>query len=228
MSTAAGTESTAVDEAAEESAVETVTLGRTTAPRYMTLDEFDDFPWGDDVKAELVRGEVRLSPMAGLAHGRIVRNIFRALDAHVLARGGGGGEVFGDGIGYALPALSQTNRGPDVSFIREGKLPEEAPIKGAPRAAPDLAVEVLSPSETWDETEEKVADLFAAGAAVIWIVSPRLRRVTVRTPEGGARVLDEAGTLDGAPVLPEFAMRVADVFVGVRAPAPRRRRGKSA
>lgn len=211
MTTTVGTESAPADEA-----VETVTLGRTTAPRYMTLDQFDDFPWGDE-KAELVRGEVRLSPMAGLAHGRIVRNIFRALDAHVLARGGG--EVFGDGIGYALPVLSQTNRGPDVSFVRAGKLPEAAPIKGSPRAAPDLAVEVLSPSETWDETEEKVADLFAAGAAVIWIVSPRLRRVTVRTPEGGARALDEGGTLDGAPVLPEFAMPVADVFRGVERPA---------
>ena len=221
--------STTVDPAstpAEQAEVETVTLGRTTAPRYMTLDEFDDFPWGDDVKAELVRGEVRLSPMAGLAHGRIVRNIFVALYTHVTARGGG--EVFGDGLGYALPELSQTNRGPDASFIRDGKLPAEAPIKGAPRAAPDLAVEVLSPSETWDETEEKVADLFAAGASVIWIVSPRLRRVTVRTPEGGARVLGESDVLDGAPVLPEFAMRVADVFAGVQAPAPRRRRGKSA
>lgn len=213
------------ESAPADEAVETITLGRTTAPRYMTLDEFDDFPWGDE-KAELVRGEVRLSPMAGLAHGRIVRNIFRALDVHVLARDVG--EVFGDGIGYALPELPHTNRGPDVSFVRAGKLPEEAPIKGSPRAAPDLAVEVLSPSETWDETEEKVTDLFAAGTVVIWIVSPRLRRVTVRTADGGPRVLGDADVLDGAPVLPEFVMRVADVFAGVQAPAPRRRRGKRA
>ena len=209
-----------------EPVVETVTLGRTTAPRYMTLEEFDEFPWSDDAQPELVRGEVRLSPMPGLAHSRIVRNIFVALYAHVLARDVG--EVFGDGIGYVLPELPRTNRGPDVSFIRTGKLPAEAPVKGSARAAPDLAVEVLSPSNTARKVEEKVADYVAAGVAVVWIVNPRLRRVTVRTPEGGARALDEDATLDGAPVLPDFTLRVADVFAGVRAPTPRPRRGKRA
>lgn len=221
MATIVGTEPVP----AVEPAVETITLGRTTAPRYMTLAEFEEFPWGEE-NAELVRGEVRLSPMAGLAHGRIVRNIFLALHTHVIARKIG--EVFGDGIGYSLPALPDTNRGPDVSFVRAGKLPEEAPIKGAPRVAPDLAVEVLSPSETWEDTEAKVSDLFAAGATVIWIVSPRYRRVTIRTAEGSPRVLDATQVLDGAPVLPEFTMPVAEVFAGVEVAPERRRRGKSA
>lgn len=202
-------------------AVETVTLGEVTAPRYMTLEEFDDFDWGD-VHAELVRGEVQLSPMAGLAHGRIVRNIFRALDAYVLPLNIG--EVFGDGLGYALPALWQTNRGPDVSFIHGGTLPAEAPLRGSARATPDLAVEVLSPSNTARKVEAKVADYVTAGVAVVWVVDPRTRQVTVRAPDGGARVVGEGAVLDGAPVLPEFTMPVAAVFAGVA--APRRRRSR--
>ena len=209
---------------------EMVTLGETTAPRYMTLRQFDDFPWSDDVQAELVRGEVYLSPMPGLAHGRIVRNIFIALYQYVLARNVG--EVFGDGLGYVLPELYRTNRSPDVSFIRAGTLPAAAPVKGSARAVPDLAVEVLSPSDMARKLETKVADYFAAGTAVVWIVDPRSRRVTVRTPDGASRVLGEGETLDGAPVLPEFTLPVIDVFAGVQAPVRRapsgtRRGGKS-
>lgn len=224
MATTVGTASVPAVRAPKP-AVETVTLGRTTAPRYMTLEQFEDFDWTDDVEPELVRGEVRLSPMSGFAHARIVRNIFRALDAHATANDAG--EVFGDGTGYVLVDLPQTYRGPDVSFVRAGKLPALAPIKGAARVTPDLAVEVLSPSERRRDTGGKIADLFAAGTAVVWIVNPRTRQVTIRTPDGTHGVLVETDALDGVPVLPAFTTRVSDVFAGVAAPTPRRR-GKSA
>lgn len=205
--------------------VETITVGRTTAPRYMTLEEFENFAWGEE-KVELVRGEVRfaegacVSPFAAGAHTIIVHNILFALHAHVAPRHLG--RVYGDGTGYTLPGLPDTARGPDVSFVRAGLLPDLMPIQGAFRVAPDLAVEVISPSESWSDTEEKIEDLFAAGTAVVWIVSPRRRRVTVRTPSGIPRVLEESEVLDGAPVLPDFAMPLTDVFAGV-APESRRR-----
>lgn len=207
---------------APDPAVETVTLGRTTAPRYMTLRQFERFPWSDDVMAELVRGEVVLSPLAGAAHSRIVRNLVLALDAYARARGLG--EVFGDGAGYVLKVLPRTVRGPDVSFVRAGGLPQLVPVRGFFEITPDLAVEVLSPSNRPKQIEGRIVDLFAAGTAVVWVVDPRTRGVTVRTPDRGARALGEADTLDGAPALPEFTIRVADVFAGVAPPPPPRRR----
>lgn len=201
---------------------ETVTLGGTTAPRYMTVAQFERFPWSDDVVPELVRGEVQLSPLPAAVHGWIVRNLTRALDAY--ARPLGLGEVFGDGMGYRLRPLTLTVRGPDVSFVRTGRLPASVPTRGYFEVAPDLAVEVLSPSNRRARMEQRISDLFATGTAAVWVVDPRTRAVTVRTPDGGARVLGEADTLDGAPVLPEFTMPVADVFAGVAPPPLRRRR----
>lgn len=185
-------------------------------PRHMTLGEFEDYPWNVEGKLELVRGEVRVTPPPGFAHARVVRNIFRALDAYVFANRLG--EVFGDGAGYALLQLPNTYRMPDVSYVRAGRLPELAPLRGAARLAPDLTVEVLSPSESWSDTNEKLEDAFAAGTAAAWVVDPRRWQVTVFTPDWGRRVVGEGELLDGAPVLPEFAMPVADVFAGVERP----------
>lgn len=184
------------------------------APRRMTLAEFEAAEWRtEDGKVELVRGEVRVTPFPAGAHSWIVRNIFRALDAH--AAGGGLGEVFGDGTGYALPGLPDTWRGPDVSFVRAGQLPDALPLRGAFRVAPDLAVEVLSPSETWAEVMAKVDDLFAAGTRAVWIVDARRRRVHVLAPDGRQVAVAEEGTLDGGAVLPGLALPVAAVFAGV-------------
>lgn len=190
----------------------TTVVAMAAMPRRMTLEEYEAHPWGDE-KVELVRGEVRMTPAPGLAHSRIVRNVFRILDRFVLERGLG--EVFGDATGYVIPGLPHTMRVPDVSFVRAGRLQEEAPHRGAAQVAPDLAVEVLSPSETWTAVMEKVDDLFAGGTATLWVVDARRRRVEVLTPLGGRATVAEGGTLDGGDVLPGLAVPVADLFVGV-------------
>lgn len=183
-------------------------------PQRMTLAEFEEYPWDDDTyQVELVRGEVRVSPMPAWAHAHITRTIFRALDAYVSAHGLG--EVYFDGTGYVLTSLPDTYRGPDVSFVTAGRLSGAATLRGAIRMAPDLAVEVISPSDTYGRLEEKFDDYFASGVQVAWLVHPRRRSVEVALPDGSRHLLGEGDTLDGAPVLPEFTIAVADLFAGV-------------
>ena len=125
---------------------------RTTDMLLMSAEEFLAYPLAEG-KAELVRGELRVTPPAGGPHGKASTNLVIMLGAFAgLHRHG---TVFADGVGYELLALPRTVRVPDVSFVASGRLPEPGIGPGLLKLAPDLAVEVLSPSETASELEEK-------------------------------------------------------------------------
>ncbi len=80
---------------------------------------------------------------------------------------------------------------------------------------PDLVVEVLSASDLPAVVRGKRTDYFDAGAAVVWLVDLDARGVEVWTPGAAPRWVGEHSTLDGAPVLPDFAVAVRDLFAGV-------------
>ena len=208
----------AAPDPATDSSVETITIGDLVAPRYMTLEAFENFPWSCDEFVELVYGEVRVSPIAAASHSRIIRTVFLALHAHVTGRGLG--DVYGDGAGYVLTRLPNTLRGPDVSFVRAGRLPDILPLRGAFRVTPDLAVEVLSANDTYVEVDERRENMFDAGAQCWWLIDPRRRRVEVHVPDGTRRVLREGETLDGAPVLPGVCDACRGRVCGRRSPGP--------
>ena len=186
-------------------------------PTRMTVEEYLDYPWREtswrDRPIELVHGEVRVAAFPAGAHALIVSNIFSALWEFVHGRTLG--RVFGDNTGYALPHRGDTIRGPDVSFVRAGRLPAQQPLRGLFSLAPDLAVEVLSPSDTYGEVAEKLEDFFAGGTELVWLVDARRWRIEAVTPDGVRRVYMEGTTADAAPVLLEFRMDIADVFAGV-------------
>ncbi|GJG85811.1 hypothetical protein tb265_09920 [Gemmatimonadetes bacterium T265] len=184
-------------------------------PKRMTAEEFLNYPWGD-TPVELVHGEVRVAPFPAGAHAHVVDNMYGALRDYVRAHQLG--RVYGDNTGYALPHRDDTIRGPDVSFVRAGRLPDELPLKGLFQIAPDFGVEVLSPSDTYAEVAEKLDDFFSAGVELMWLLDPRRRRVEAVAPDGARRTFAERGAAevaDAAPVLPGFTMAVADVFAGV-------------
>lgn len=184
--------------------------------RGLTAAEFATLPPIEYGMAELVHGEIVVSPFAGGRHGRIVRNIFVPLHLYVEAHGLG--EAFTDGTGYALPQRDDAVRGPDVSFVRAGRLDPDTLPDGWVPLAPDLAIEVLSPSETHSMVMEKLADYFAGGTALAWVVDPRRRGVEVHAADGSMRWVPAGATLDGAPVLPDFRLAVDAVFKGAAPP----------
>ena len=100
---------------------------------------------------------------------------------------------------------------PDVAFFRSeqlinGNLPEEA----ISSVIPDLAVEILSPSNTKNEMDRKLREYFAAGVRLVWYADHRKRLVWVYEAVDQVTILDQTGTLDGGTVLPGFTLRVAD------------------
>ena len=177
------------------------------AARLVTAEELANYP--DSKDYELVRGVPRVYEPPGGLHGRLGGRIAARLLDHV--------ERFGLGTvlveaGYVLRRGPDTVRGPDVSFLSAARLPrDQIPEEFIP-GAPDLAVEILSPSSRWSEVEEKVADYLAGGTRLVWVMEPRERRVVVRYPDRPSRTLTAGDVLDGEDVVPGFALTLADLF----------------
>ena len=178
----------------------------------MTVDEFLMLPQRE-VKEELVRGELRVNPPPGGPHGVAGANLIAFLIAHVVSRKLG--VVFGDGVGYQLMQIPHTVRVPDASFVREDRMPAEGVGPGLFKFAPDIAIEVLSPSETASEVQEKLDDYLVAGTSLVWIVDPVRRTVMTVSRNAPLVLLHESDTLDGGEVLPEFSCAVSDIFYRV-------------
>jgi Uma2 family endonuclease len=178
----------------------------------MTAEEFLVYPV-HDAKAELVRGELRVTPPPGGPHGVATYNLVFMLGDYV--RQQRLGRVFGDGIGYELLRLPHTVRVPDASFVRADRLPPEGVHPGLLKFAPDLAVEVLSPSETASDLEEKLDDYTVSGTPLIWVIDPVRRTVMIVAADAPVRWLREGDTLDGGSVIRGFSCAVADIFEGI-------------
>ena len=106
---------------------------------------------------------------------------------------------------------------PDVAFVSIDRLPgRQIPREPVPDLGPDLAVEVLSESNTKAEIDQKLREYFQSGTRLAWIIDPPTRTVAVyRGPGEPARVLAESETLDGGDVLPGFTLAVSELFANV-------------
>jgi Uma2 family endonuclease len=181
-----------------------------TQPVATTLMTAEDLlALGDDAHYELIEGMlVPMSP-AGRKHGRIGIRIGWRLAEFVDERELG--EVYGLETGFVLARNPDTVRCPDVAFVAaERILPEDD--DGFVEGAPDLAVEIISPSNTVREMLDKVVAYMDAGARQVWLVEPNRKIVTIYAADGTARLLREGDTIDGADVLPGFSLPVAEAF----------------
>ena len=173
----------------------------------VTAEELFQYP--DAKHYELVRGVPRVSEPPGGVHGRTAGRIMARLGDYVDRLGLGTVMVE---AGYVLQRAPDTVRGPDVSFVSVARLPPDLIPEQFIPGAPDLAVEVLSPSSRWSEIEEKIADYFAAGARLVWVVDPGERRVIVRYADRPPKVVGAGESLDGEDVVPGFTLALAELF----------------
>jgi Uma2 family endonuclease len=173
-----------------------------SAKTLISVEEFDHLI-EEEFRYELDEGELITLTRPGVVHGRIERRLLVAvqkyLDNHPI------GEVFGADILYVLgPA---TKRAPDVSIVLRSIDPDQE-IQGAP----EIAAEILSPSNSKREMKRKLGQFFATGCKLAWIIDPKARAVEVRKSAAGpSRTLRESDSLE-TPLLPGFSLPVAKLF----------------
>jgi Uma2 family endonuclease len=150
-------------------------------------------------------------PPAGSEHGAIAMNFGVVIGQFVRATGLG--LVFGADTGFKIASNPDTVRAPDFAFVRRERIPEGGIPRGFWPGAPDLAVEVISPSDTYSEVEEKVNDWLSAGTRMVLVLNPRTHTVTAYTSPTDVVRLTASDTLSGGEVLPGFTCRVSELFV---------------
>lgn len=176
---------------------------------HLTADALLQMP-DDGHRYELDRGELVQVPMSSFNSSRIAVKISSALFAFVDTHGLG--HVAGADGAYILSGNPDVVRVPDVSFVRAERMPPEEQWSRFLELAPDLAVEVISPSDTVRSSLDKVREYLDAGVQLVWVVQPSRRMVTVYYPDRTARLYYDDATLDGGDVLPGFTLPVADIF----------------
>jgi Uma2 family endonuclease len=181
----------------------------TVAKKLITAEEFALLPNPPDgSQQELVRGEIEVMPPPKGRHGvccsKIHLRVGNFVDQHQ------SGTLVCNDTGFILERDPDTVRGPDISFWTRVRLPfvPEDYIE----IAPDLAIEVISPSDVFSKVQRRVRDFLASGVRLIWIVDPANRSVTVHRPGLQPRQLEETDTISGEDVLPGFSCLVADLL----------------
>lgn len=180
-----------------------------TEIRVTTAEELFRMP-SNHYRFELVKGELRKMTPAGSRHGSIVIKLASALCQHVEAHALG--EVFGPDTGFKITDSPDTVRAPDIAFVSKERIPAGELTEKFWPGAPDLAVEVISSTDTLYELDEKTEEYMASGVTLLWVVNPKKRAVTVHRPGASPEVLGENDQLDGQPLLPAFQYPVAKLF----------------
>ena len=163
---------------------------------------------GDTGRCELIHGEiVRMSP-TGFQHGVITMNVAAALRDFVKAKGLG--QVLAAETGFAVERDPDTVLAPDVAFITAGRIVETT---GFFEGVPDLAVEVMSPSDTWSAVNEKVDAWLTGGCKSCWVDDPKTRTVTIYRADRTITRVGVGKMLEDASVLPGFEVPVESIFL---------------
>ena len=174
-----------------------------------TADEFMALPL-DLKRYELVRGRLVEVPVTGFKHGVIEVNIVLLLGQHVRQRRLG--QLTPGDAKHLLERDPDTLRQPDVAFVRAERLPPPDEWEAYGRVVPDLAVEILSPSNTAAEMRDKVAEYLQVGVQLVWIVDPETETVTIHTSDAAPVILPADAEITGGAVLPDFRCPVAAFF----------------
>lgn len=162
------------------------------------------------MRRELVQGEVREMAPAGEEHGDLAMQAGWRLAHHVATRQLG--KVYAAETGFILARNPDTVRAPDVAFVCQEKLAAVSPGRGYRAGAPDLAIEVISPNDTYTEVKEKVMEWLDAGCRMVVTIDPRRRTVTVYRSRHDIEILTEEDTLSGGDVVAGWELPLSVLF----------------
>lgn len=183
------------------------------APALMTTEQLLALP-DDGVERWLIRGQLREKPMTyrNRWHSRAMVRVAYFLEGWREQQPEPRGSVLAGEAGVRLTLDPDTTVGIDVIYISAelaARNPDDTTIIDG---VPVLAVEILSPSNTVEEIDEKLDQYLQAGVALVWIVDTRDRTVTIYRHGQEPELVNARQELGGEPELPGFRVRVADLF----------------
>lgn len=178
----------------------------------MTIEEMLALP-DNGYDRELIRGELREEPMTrrNRRHSRTEARITRFLDNWLETQPEPRGEIVSGEAAFRLKRDPDSFVGIDVAYVSL-ETAEVEPDAAFFEGPPVLAVEILSPSDSQEKIDEKIALYLETGVAVVWVVNPRFRTVTVFRPDAPPVLFNDEQVFEVGPHLPGFRVEVAKLF----------------
>lgn len=180
----------------------------TTSTALITAEELMELP-DDGFRYELINGELEKMPPPGFPHSRIATRLMVPLAQFVSDHDLG--EVFSE-VGVKLTSNPDTVLAADVTFITKQRLEEAGEVAGYWSGPPDLAVEVLSPSDRPSKVKTRISRWFGYGARQVWIVNPKDRMVTVHRSPTDSTTFSGSDYLEAQDILPGFRISLDRIF----------------
>lgn len=174
----------------------------------VTAEAFEQFvmrPENSESHFELIAGEIVEVPSNPYSSQIAARLIFFIMS--YLTQSEISGHVTGEQGGYMI---GDERYAPDVAFVRRERQ-ERLARQGFNPIAPDLAVEVISPTDAEPRLHIKIANYLAAGTTV-WLIDPERREAEIFAPGQSVRIVPRDGALEGGEILPGFTLMLAELF----------------
>jgi Uma2 family endonuclease len=181
----------------------------TEQQKRMTAEEFLRRP-DDGNRYELIEGVLTMMSPVGGDHCEVVAAVTQLLRGHV--KQNRLGKVYAGEPGFLLARDPDTVRAPDVAFVSDDRLAKLTDTSGFLETSPDLAVEVISPSDSFSYVEEKARMWLDAGTRMVLLVDPASRTVYVYRGSGRVATLSEQDTLDAGEAVPGWKVPVREFF----------------
>lgn len=180
-----------------------------TSTAMMTAGELLELPRGQ-YRYELINGELKTMSPSSHDRGRIAMRIGSSIAEFVWRNKLG--EAYAAETGFLLATEPDTVLAPDAAFISAKRAREGRNKKGFWVGPPDLAIEVLSPSESGPMVRRKVGDWLRFGATQVWIVNPKKKSVTIYRSSSESTTFTRDETIEADDLLPGYRIAVRDIF----------------
>jgi Uma2 family endonuclease len=177
-------------------------------PKTETITGEEFLAMGDIGSCELIDGRIVYMSPAGDEHGIIESNL--AFELKQFARQHKRGRVMTGEVGIYIRRNPDRVRGADVILVSYEKLPK--PTGKFLDVAPELAVEIMSPNDRWEEVREKIRDYFSIGIEQVWIVEPGNRKLLVYHSNTDLQEFGEGDTIEGEGILAGFTLNIDTLF----------------
>ena len=182
--------------------------------RPITADDLLRMP--GDMRCELIEGEIFEMTPTGRPHGRTASRFHGRLEQYLRDQGYELGEAYIAEFGFKVGMNPDTVLVPDVAFVSAAREDEAGDDEGFFPGAPDLAVEVISPTDRYSEVAAKVQKYLTGGARMVVVIDPPKRTMIVHQSRADVLILKEGDVFDGGDVVPGWTLQVRDLFTQKR------------